>query len=102
MEMKREESGRLLGAIGVLFGLGVIYNLAVDWLGRNGYVEGYASILVVGGTAVVLIFALPLIGLKAFVQLLALFAAAGAPMAMGSMQRYASKRRQFAERLRGH
>lgn len=102
MTYERDDIGKTLVAVGVLFGLGTVYNALVEHWGRSGYLEGYTGILVVAGTAVVLLFALPLIGARSFLQLLALFAAAGAPMTAGSMQRYASRRRQAEEYRHGH
>lgn len=82
----------------LLFGTG--YNQLVAALERDGHDKGYTAILVVIGTAVTLLFALPLIGTDATLKLLACFAASGTPMTIGSMARYAAQRATEERQLR--
>ena len=49
----------------------------------------------IGGTAATLIAAVPVIGIRAALYVAALFAASGAPMTLGSIQRYVTARRNF-------
>ena len=72
----------------LLFIFGYIYNFLVGWLERNGYESGYTAILVVGGTAMTLLGAVPLIGLENTLVVLACFAASGFWMVVGSWQRH--------------
>lgn len=78
---------------------GVSYNAAVAWLERRGYAEGYVSLLVVVGNGVLLLLALPLLGLRAVGVMFGLFAAGGSSMIIGSVYRYMQAREAAADWL---
>jgi len=91
----KDTSGRFWGAIGVMLGFGIVYNQLIAFLQRQGYSQGYTAVLVVAGTAITLVAAVPVIGIRAALYVAGLFAASGLPMTLGSMQRYAAARRDF-------
>lgn len=78
-----------------LFLFGWLYNHAVQWLERNGYEDGFTSLLVVGGTAVTLL-GLAAIDPHAAMWAIACFAASGTPMVLGSIWRYLQRRKDQA------
>jgi hypothetical protein len=109
--------GLIWGPIGGLFAFGYLYDRFVGWLEREGYDEGYTAILVVVGTLVTLLASIPVdvavlqfslgearspwaIAPVLFLGKLATFAASGAPMVVGSITRYAKRRRQGQEPYR--
>jgi len=99
--MKEQETGRFWGAIGVMLGFGILYNELIARLQRHGYDQGYTAILVITGTAITLLAAVPVIGIRAALYVAGLFAASGAPMTIGSIQRYVTARQDF-ENWRPH
>lgn len=78
---------------------GIIYNLIVARLERGGYLEGFTSLAVVGGVGMVLA-GLAVINWQWALISLAAFASAGLPMVLGSMSRYARRRRDGQESMR--
>lgn len=88
-------SGRFWGAFGAAFLFGAVFNWLTGWLGRRGYSDGYTAILVVIGTGITILCAAPVIGLLNALRVFGLFAASGAPMAIGDMARHAQARRDF-------
>lgn len=78
----------------LLIGFGVAYNALVTWLEREEHDRGYMSLIVSFGVAVTVAAAGPLIGWHDVLIVLALFAASGAPMILGSISRYAKERRE--------
>jgi hypothetical protein len=86
----------------ILFGLlvlGIIYNLIIARLERNGYLEGFTSLAVVGGVGMVL-GGLALINWQWALISLAAFACAGLPMVVGSIGRYAQQRKEGQDSMR--
>lgn len=77
-----------------LFTFGVAYDQIVGYLEEKSLDDGYTSDLVVVGTAVTLLGALPLIGLKKTALTLGAFVASGLPMAVGSKLRYRRRRKR--------
>lgn len=80
-------SGATWVVFGLLFVFGFLYNLAVDWLERKGYDEGYTSILVVFGVLVTLA-GVAVIDVKAATLCLIAFAASGSCMVLGGWWRH--------------
>lgn len=76
----------------VLFIFGIAYNYLVGWLERTGHDRGYTAYLVIAGTLVTLLLAIPIIGFFAFLIVLACFAFSGLPMVIGSSARSSNKR----------
>ncbi len=79
-----------------LFIFGTGYNELVAWLEKNKHDRGYTAFLVVGGVVATLMGLWVLEGAGVFLSGLALFAASGLPMVIGSMYR-SSKARQDDE-----
>lgn len=79
-----------------LFVFGVAYDQIVTYLEENALDDGYTSDLVVIGTAVTLLGALPLIGLRKTALALGAFIASGIPTAVGSKIRYRRRRTREA------
>lgn len=95
------ESSKFSAAFGAAFLFGVGFNWITAWLGRRGYSEGYTAVLVIIGTGITILLAAPIIGLVNALKVFGLFAASGAPMALGDMGRHAQARRKF-EQLISH
>lgn len=87
-----------LAIIGLL-AFGAIYNHIVASLEKKGHDRGYTAYLVVGGTLVTLLGAIPLIGLENAGKVLACFAASGLSMVIGSSQRHSQQREMFEQRM---
>ncbi len=81
----------LILSAALLLAFGAIYNVIVDALERNGYAEGYVSILVVGGVAVTLLIVAILEWRAALLVFLA-FCCSGFPMVIGSIYRHVRRR----------
>ena len=90
----------LIGAvIGLLLAFGLLYNSLVGWLEREGYMEGYVSLSVVGGVAATLLI-VALLDWQASALMLGAFCCSGLPMVLGSIWRYMRQRRKGQERIR--
>lgn len=94
-----DEMLRILMTYIILTLFGLTYNTVVSWLDRHGYLEGYSSLAVVGGVMGVLA-GLALIDWQFTLLALGAFACAGTPMVLGSIWRYASRRREAQESMR--
>lgn len=70
----------------LLFGIG--YNAFVSYAEKEGYTEGYMSIVVAGGVLATL-GGIAIVSWQAALLCLAGFAASGVPMIIGSMIRFA-------------
>lgn len=81
----------------VLFG--IAYNKLVAWLERRKYLEGFVSISVVAGVGVTLL-GLFIIDAAAAVVTLLLFISSGAPMIIGSIERYVKAREAHQKSIR--
>lgn len=88
--MKRDKA-KEYSILGALFCFGVIYNAFVKWLEDRGYHEGYVSYLVVVGSAVTILAAMPIVGVQAALKILKCFCASGTPMVLGSCHRHLVK-----------
>ena len=98
-EMFGMETGSLV-AIGLallLFGIG--YNALVAWAERHGYTEGYMSLVVAAGVAVVLL-AVAMVNWRSALITLIYFAAAGTPMIVGSIARHIRAREAAIRQMR--
>lgn len=85
---------------GLLIGLsvfGIFYNSFVTFLENQGYHEGYVSHLVVVGCSVTIAASTLVVGIDAAWKVFACFFCSGLPMVIGSMWRYAQKRRRGKE-----
>ncbi len=81
---------RLTLALVLEVACGIIYNRWVDK--HQAENEGvYTAFYMVGGVLITLIIGVLVIGITATVLLLVLFAASGAPMVLGSMQRHTER-----------
>jgi len=87
MQMGGNDVFEIMLLVLLVFGLG--YNSLVSWIGRKHYDRGYTSFMVVGGVSIVLLSAVPIVGLEVVLRLFAMFCAAGLPMVVGSMARHA-------------
>lgn len=90
------EFGAIVGLIGILIAFGSLYNQAIAWAEKHGYLDGYVSIAVAVGVLITL-SGIALIDCRAAILSIGAFAASGTPMILGSILRYAM-RRQAAER----
>ena len=96
----RETFGLVAGAIGAgLFGFGLLFDRITEHLERIGWAHGRSSLLVITGTLVTLLAAIPLIGLRATLVVLALFACSGLPMAAGQIIRHQRNLHNYMRRL---
>ena len=95
-----QHSGNIgaISIIAILFG--IIYAIIIGWLKQKELLEGYTAIAVIVGVLITLILASFIIGLESTLFVLLIFACTGAPMVMGSMWSYTSKRNQTATELR--
>ncbi len=84
-------SGAILGVFGLLLAFGTLYNALVAWAEREGYTEGYLSLVVAVGVAVTL-GGLAILSIDAALLALVCFAGSGTPMIAGSIWRYLKKR----------
>lgn len=84
-------SGATWAMFGALFVFGFVYNLAVAWLEKKGYDEGYTAILVVFGVLATLA-GVAVIDLEAATLCLLAFTASGFWMVVGGWWRYAHAR----------
>jgi hypothetical protein len=87
----RSVSGAIWVVFGALFAFGFVYNLAVAWLQKKGYDEGYTAILVVFGVLVTLA-GVAVVDLDAAILCLMAFVASGFWMVVGGWWRYAHAR----------
>ena len=87
-------------ALAALVVFGVAYNACVGAMERRGWTEGYNALLVAGGVLVTLAGYAAVRGVMAAAEMLAFFAASGAPMLVGSAVRYARRREADAEAAR--
>jgi len=90
--------GTVWVVFGALFAFGYLYNLAVTWLERNGYDEGYTAMLVVGGSLATLA-GVAIIDWQAAVLTLGAFACSGFWMVVGSWWRHVRRRKRSQEAL---
>lgn len=72
----------------VLLAFGMVYNALVARLGRKYGNHGYTAWLVVVGVGCTLVGALPQIGLRNGLHLVAAFVASGSPMIVGDVLRH--------------
>lgn len=82
--------------LAVFFGLslfGVGYNAFVSWLEKNGYSEGYMSLIVALGVFATLC-GVAILSIQAALLALIAFVATGTPMIIGSIARYLRKREE--------
>lgn len=79
-----------------LFGLG--FNRLVDWLERNGYSEGFVSLLVVAGVGITVVMTAVISPAFALVTAGA-FIFSGTPMIVGSVARHAIERKRRIQTL---
>jgi MFS family permease len=92
MQKENQTEIKLAPTLAALVGFGVGYNALVDWLERHGYDRGMTSLLVVAGTGITLLAFVPIYGWRIVGGLIAGFGASGAPMIIGSLQRYIKER----------
>lgn len=85
----------------VLLLVSIAYNALTAWAERNG-IDGYVSLLVVGGVAYTLIAVVWLIGWKNTCILAGAFMASGFPMVLGSITRHIAQRRREEKALSEH
>jgi len=76
----------LLFGAGLLFG--IAYNMLIEWIEKQGWSEGMASIEVMFGVVVTLLIAQFAVGWQAVVSITLIFVATGSPMIIGSLLRY--------------
>ena len=91
----------LIWAWGILLSFGLLYNIFVSWLDREGLVEGYRGILVIVGTVVTLLVSAPFIGWNNFWLVISFFAASGLFMALGDIVRFLKLKREGQEFWQG-
>ncbi len=89
-------SGNFWTALVGLLLFGTLYNGLVAYLERKKYIEGFVSLMVVGGVVITLMGA-ALISWQASAIVFACFAASGLPMVAGSIWRYMRTRRLMQE-----
>jgi len=98
----REIIGNDLGTIvAVFFGLllfGLWFNTLVAWAEKQGYTEGFLSLIVVLGVIGTL-SGMAILDFKGALMALCCFAASGAPMIVGSIGRYLKLRKQAQESM---
>jgi hypothetical protein len=83
----RVDFGWVTGDVCALILFGVLYNQAVGWAERRGYIEGFTSLAVALGVAVTL-GGIALICWQAALLAAGAFLASGSPMIAGSLFRY--------------
>jgi predicted tellurium resistance membrane protein TerC len=91
------QTAAILLTIGILLLFGSLYALLINWMRREGYLEGYTGFAVVGGVAVTLIVNKAIHNPDPLYDLLfelACFAAAGLPMIIEQSYHYAQQRRR--------
>jgi hypothetical protein len=84
-------SGMIWGVFWMLLAFGTLYNALVAWAEREGYTEGYLSLVVAVGVAVTL-GGFAILSIDAALLALVCFAASGTPMIIGSIWRYLRRR----------
>lgn len=94
------ESGFVFGVGMAAFTFGIVYNIVVGALEKNGRAKGFTALLVMGGVSVTLALAGLLIGLEAFLVTVGVFVLTGLPMIVGAAWRYTEERRREEERSR--
>lgn len=92
-----QDWGLVLAVLGWLMAFGILYNALVAWADRNGYTEGFLSLIVAFGVTVTLLGAAILDWRAALIVFLC-FVASGTPMIIGSFWRYI-RRREAAKRV---
>jgi len=97
-------NGESFGLVAVIIGAGLLaYGVAFDQLTerleRRGWTHGRSSLLVAVGVLVTLTAAVPLIGWRAALIVLALFGCSGLPMAAGQLIRHQRNLRRYMQRL---
>jgi len=89
--------GNIIGAnwalFGLLFAACCAYNVLIGWLEEEGYIEGYVSLTVVGGTVITLATVF-IIDWQAAVLCGIAFMFSGPPMIIGSVTRHARRRKR--------
>lgn len=75
----------------ILFGIG--YNALIAWAERQGYTEGFMSLIVALGVVGTL-GGMAILNFKGALIALCCFAASGSPMIIGSIARYLTSRKQ--------
>ncbi len=83
--------GLFWAVFGALLLFGLLYNALVAWAERQGYTEGYMSLIVALGVAITLA-GLAVLDWRAGLLALLCFSASGAPMIAGSIGRYLRRR----------
>jgi len=91
--------GVILAVYSILFVFGFLYNMAVEWVERHGYDEGYTALMVVIGVAVTLI-GVAFIDSIAAALTFGAFAASGFWMVIGSWWRYVQTRRRSQQAMK--
>lgn len=91
MELGQSEIILLAGMTALLAVICVFYNKFVEAINGKDDAMGYVAFEVIAGVTLVLLAAIPVIGLIAVLKLFALFAGAGLPMTAGYIDR---KRKQ--------
>lgn len=94
--MIEQQSSQILAIYAALLVFGAIYNALVAIAERRGWIEGYTALAVIVGVLVILA-ALALVDHRTALVTLGAFAAAGAPMAAGSIYRH-MRTREKAQR----
>lgn len=82
-----------------LFIFGFVYNIAVAWLSKNNYDEGYTALLVVFGVGVTLM-GIAIVDVNAAILSLLAFASSGTWMVAGSIWRHMQARHGKVSRQR--
>lgn len=93
------DSGTIMVVLWGLLTFGYCYNMAVSWMTRKHYTEGFLSLVVAFGVLVTLIGA-AFINWQAALLVLVCFAASGTPMMIGSIARYVRRREQEREHIK--
>lgn len=91
-----------IGVVVIVFLLllifGGLYNQLVAFLERQGYLEGYLSLIVAAGVFITLI-GVSILSWEVALIILVCFIASGTPMIIGSITRYIHQRAKFQQHL---
>lgn len=91
------ESGRIWGVAPVAVLVGVLYAIAIDYVQRHSYAEGYTWLEVVIGVGLTLVFVGMVYGPAVFLVTCCFFAFTGLPMIVTAARRYIIARRRVEE-----